>query len=78
MIRHIEVLSSDFEFIRDVLFTAHNHSIVLDLAENYRKLNNRQSGNQSKLTAALEEAVAKAEAYLQEEVEDDVESPTVE
>ena len=63
------VLRSDLEALLQCLHTVHSNHTALDLAEQYRKLDNRN--RRSPLTMAIATQVAKVEAYLAYEPEDD-------
>jgi hypothetical protein len=58
-----EVTLADLHIIRAALNSAYHHNLVVDLAEQYRKLQQRPS--QSKLTTALHNALTITMAYIQ-------------
>lgn len=62
-LKEIPVLVSDLENLLGILDSAYSHQQVLDLAEAYRKLNQRAAA--SAMTKALEEARDKVKAYVE-------------
>jgi 23S rRNA U2552 (ribose-2'-O)-methylase RlmE/FtsJ len=65
----IEVTATDLEVIRAALNSAHLQNVVLDMAEQYRKLSNRDQS--SAMTKALQRAQYLVEEYLAVEVEEE-------
>lgn len=61
----LNVLVSDLEVIRAALNSAYHKTLAEDLAEQYRKLSNRQQ--YSALTKSLEGTLALVEGYLSDE-----------
>lgn len=64
-----KVSLDDLEIIRAALNSAHMYSMATDLTEQYRKLSNRQQ--YSAMTKALEGSLARVEAYINAEDEDE-------
>lgn len=64
-----KVSLEDLEVIRAALNSAHMCSMANDLADQYRKLSNRQQ--YSAMTKALEGSLLTVEAYINEEDEED-------
>jgi hypothetical protein len=60
----IEITPADLEAIRAALHSAYMQNVVLDMADEYRKLNNRSKS--SPMTKALEHASELAADYLNE------------
>jgi hypothetical protein len=65
----IPVLASDLESLRLLLTTVYNANSAQDLLDEYRKLAVRH--RQSALTQAIQDALAKVEAYLELDKEAD-------
>lgn len=65
----VQVQLDDLEVVRAALNSAHMFSMATDLAEQYRKLSNRQQ--YSAMTKALEGSLAKVEAYIELAQEED-------
>ena len=59
----VTVLLSDLDVIRAALTSAYYQNETLDIAEQYRKLNNRPQP--SPMTKALQGAIGKVENYIQ-------------
>lgn len=58
----IEITPIDLEVIRAALHSAHMQNVVLDMADQYRKLNNRD--NPSPMTRALDRAHDLVATYI--------------
>lgn len=65
----VPVLLTDLELLRATLNSALNQNVVLDLAEQYRKLSNRPQS--SPMTKAIQGSIEKVEAYINSIEEDE-------
>lgn len=71
-IPQVTILLSDLEVIRAALASAYYQNETLDLADQYRRLNNRPQP--SAMTKALQGAIGKVENYIKIAIMEDEET----